>query len=430
MRTALISLVLISTLLAALPPVTAQSDDPPAAKYVPRYEDPVLKEMDVTSKKAKSERDKETREIRDRQAERKKKERAERRVLRFDLTGIEKPESPDAFRTAFHFPPVAQYRTGTCWSFAGTSFLESEIARLTGRRIKMSEMFTVYHEYLEKARRWIRERGDSELGQGSECNAVLRIWKRYGAVPHDVYPGVLAEDGRHDHSPLFAEIRNYLHFVRANDYWDEQENLAAIRLILNKHLGEPPAAVEWEGRTMSPVEFVRDVLAIDLDAYVAVQSTLAIPYWTKGEFDVPDNWWRCAEYHNLPLDDWYGVLRRAAEQGYTVALGGDTSEPGYNGFEDAAVVPPFDIPQEAIDASAREFRFYNRTTTDDHAVHLVGYHGMGGRDWYLIKDSARSSRHGKHPGLYFYRDDYIRLKMLTYLVHRDALGDLLGKFGE
>ena len=125
---------------------------------------------------------------------------------------------------------------------------------------------------------------------------------------------------------------------------------------------------------------------------------------------------------------WYGTIQHAVQAGYTVALGGDTSEPGYDGFEDAAIVPDFDVPQTHINQSARELRFVNRSTTDDHAIHLVGHTVVGNRDWFLIKDSARGCRHGKCKGYYFYRDDYVRLKMLTFLVHKDALTDVTAKF--
>ena len=43
------------------------------------------------------------------------------------------------------------------------------------------------------------------------------------------------------------------------------------------------------------------------------------------------------------------------------------------------------------------------------------------------KDSNRSSRHGKWEGYYFFRDDYVRLKMLTFTVHRDAAADILAR---
>ena len=103
-------------------------------------------------------------------------------------------------------------------------------------------------------------------------------------------------------------------------------------------------------------------------------------------------------------------------------------EPGYNGFEDAAVVPDFDIPQAYINQDAREFRMYNRSTGDEHGIHVVGYKVIDNRDWFLIKDSSRSGRWGDFEGYFFYRDDYIRLKMLFYVVHKDALKSVIKKF--
>ena len=123
----------------------------------------------------------------------------------------------------------------------------------------------------------------------------------------------------------------------------------------------------------------------------------------------------------------YGIILDSIADGRSLVIGGDVSEPGMNGPEDVAVVPSFDIPAEMIDQSAREFRFDNGTTTDDHGIHLVGHTCIGGEDWFLIKDSNRSSRQGEHEGYYFYRGDYVRLKMLTITVHRDQVADILRK---
>jgi len=409
-------------------PVSAQRAKKQKVKYVKKYNDPVLEEMREKAKQEKQERDKISNDIRDQQKQRKEEERKETKVLRFDFDDVNKPASPDVFKSAFYFPPVAQYRTSTCWSFATTSFLESEVARLTGQKIKLSEMHTVYYEYLEKVRRYIRERGDSELGEGSESNAVTRIWKDYGAVPLDVYSGLVSGVERHEHAQMFAEIKHYLDHVEQYNYWDEEDNIAAVKLILNKYIGAPPISFEFEGKTMTPLQFLHDVLRINPDDYVDVMSTLSVPFYTKGEFKVPDNWWHSEEYYNVTLDEWYGIIKNAVKNGYTIAIGGDVSEPGYNGFEDAAIVPEFDIPQQYINQDSREFRIYNTTSTDDHGVHLVGYKKVDGRDWYLIKDSARSSRHGQFEGFLFYRDDFIKLKMLTFMVHKDAAEDVLKRF--
>ena len=46
---------------------------------------------------------------------------------------------------------ISQDITGTCWSFSTSSFLESEIIRLTGKQIDLSEMYSVRQTYSKKA---------------------------------------------------------------------------------------------------------------------------------------------------------------------------------------------------------------------------------------------------------------------------------------
>ena len=87
---------------------------------------------------------------------------------------------------------------------------------------------------------------------------------------------------------------------------------------------------------------------------------------------------------------------------------------------------------DLIDQSAREYRIYNHTTTDDHGIHIVGHklaeRGSNQNDWFLIKDSARSSRAGQYHGYYMFREDFIKLKMLTFMVHKDMARDILEQF--
>lgn len=396
-------------------------------RYEKYYHDPVLKEMKEAMDSVRAVRDSVTADIDAEWREREKREKEERKVIRFDFSGIEKPASPDEFDAPFHFPPIAQYYTGTCWSFSTTSFMESEVERLHGREIKLSEIYTVYWEYVEKAVGFVRKRGHQPFAQGSEADAVLIIWDRYGVVPASVYTGLTAGETRHNHKELATEMRRYLDMVEEHGYWNEEAVVASVRTILDRYLGRPPETFEYEGSTMTPKRFLTDVLAVNTADYVQLMSTLQEPFYAPGAFDVPDNWRPTENYVNVPLDEYYTYLRAAVRNGFTVCIGGDVSEPGYYGFEDAAIVPSFDIPQDYIDQDSREFRFFNSTTEDDHGVHLLAHRTVGGRDWYLIKDSSRSARHGSHRGYYFYRDDYIRLKMLTYMVHRDAVEPLLEK---
>lgn len=392
--------------------------------YNPRYKDPVLEEMDQARQRKQAAADSITAAIRRRQQEQAQKEQD--RNFKSDLTGVVKPTALEDFKPLFHFDPVAQYQSGMCWCFAGTSFLESEVYRLTKQKIKLSELHTVYYEYIEKARRFFEERGNSHFAEGSEVNAVFRIMQKYGAVPAEVYTGLVNTD-KHDHTALINELTNFLQFCKANDYWDVESGLQIVRVILNKHIGAPPEKFTFQNKTYTPVEFLNKVLKLNLADYCDVMSTLAQPFYKRGEFKVPDNWWHDSSYINIPLDEWYDLIKKAVKSGYTVAIGGDVGDAGYLGFEDVAFVPDFDIPAQFINQYSREMRIYDGTTGDDHGVHLVGMTKVGDWDWFLIKDSGRSARWGKFEGYYFWRGDFVRLKMLSFTVHKDVLKDILNK---
>lgn len=358
---------------------------------------------------------------------RERPESAERTFLTVDLASFERPGDPAEFVRLRHLPPVEQGKTGNCWAYAATSLLESELMRLGLAEVKLSEMFTVYWEYVEKARRFVREKGESFLGPGSEPNSALERVRQYGVVRAADYTGLL--DGRtaHDHGPLFKEFRAYLAGLAAKNDWDEGRALAGVRAILDRHIGRPPDRIPVDGRSLTPLEYLAELGLRPAD-YVAFVSFMHLPFYAKGEFRVPDNWWHSRDYHNLPLYEYSLALLRALRKGYSAALAVDFSEPGYVGEADVAVVPTFDIPSSHIDQSSREHRFANGTSTDDHAVHCVGYLESGKGNWFLIKDSWENAGWGKAEGYFFYQDDYVRLKCLMFLVHKDAVKEVLAKF--
>ncbi len=355
-----------------------------------------------------------------------------RKNLEVDFSAMSLPNKVDLYKNQqWHNTPVSQGNTGSCWCFSTTSFLESEIYRLHKQQVKLSEIYTVYWEYVEKARRYIQERGNSVFEEGSEGNAVFRIWKKYGIVPADAYTGLL--DGRkfHNHEPMMKEMKTYLEAMKATAAWNEEAALATIRDILNHYLGVPPTEVTVNGRKITPLQYLNEVIRINPDDYVDILSYMQEPFWQRVEYKVPDNWWHCSDYHNVPLDAFMAALKGAVRQGYTVSIGGDTSEPGFNRATQCAVIPDFDIPSAYINDDARQFRFSNQTTTDDHGIHLVGYLEKEGKDWYLIKDSGSGSRNNdpnaREFGYYFFSEDYAKLKMMDFMVHKDAVKGLLEK---
>ncbi|MCD4692959.1 MAG: C1 family peptidase [Calditrichales bacterium] len=352
----------------------------------------------------------------------------EKDILTGDFSKIKRPQLKDFKTQAFHFEPIRQDTAGTCWAFSTTSFFESEIYRLHSKKIKLSESYTVYWEYIEKARRFVKEKGDSKFAQGSEANAVLERIKQYGCVPQEVYTGLINGLKKHNHDSLYDEMDDYLQFIEENNYWDEKIVLNNLKQILNKYLGEPPAGFDYQGKSYTPVSFRDEVCQLNMDDYVDFMSTLKTPFYTTGEFEVEDNWWHSDVYHNIPLDVFYKAIKNAIKNGYSLETGGDVSEPGRNRWEDIAIIVPWDLAQKDINQYSRELRIYNKTTEDDHGIHLVGYTKKDGRDWFLIKDSGSSAHYGEYKGYFFFRDDYVKLKILTFMVHKDAVKDILKKF--
>ncbi len=391
--------------------------------YLQQPEDPVLKELEAEREAIISKEREETEKILQAQ------KRDQEPVLYSDLSGVVPPGSLSEFKTVFHHQPQAQYATNTCWSFAATSFYESEIYRLSGKKIKLSEMWTVYWEYIEKVTEFIRTRGRTFIGEGSESNAVNRVWKKYGVVPLEAFSGKLTPSGRYDHTFLFQEVEKYLQYISNNNIWDETLVHDQLKAILAKHIGVPPESFVYQGQQFTPLSFLQ-FTGLQLDDYCEVMSTLRFPFYEFHEFTVPDNWWHSKDYLNLPLNEWYNTIKSAIKRGYSVCIGGDVSEPGKLGKHDLCFIPTFDIPAAYINQESREFRISNGTTTDDHGVHLVGYAQKKGFDWFLIKDSGRSARWGRFEGYYFFREDFVRLKMLTFTVHKDILKEILKRVNQ
>lgn len=348
-------------------------------------------------------------------------------VLSMEFNTGSYPTDPADYAALWHNSPLSQGATGTCWCFASTSFFESEVFRLTGKQVKLSEMYVVYWEYVARADYFVENRGEMYFGQGSESNAVVRIMREHGLVPATQYSGLLPGQKFHDHGQMAKEIRNYLQFARENNIWNKETVIGNVRSILDHYLGTPPAEVAYEGKTMTPLQFMTDVLQLKPDDYYSFMSTLSENMNEQGELKEPDNWWHNADYYNLPLADFSELLRLSLANGYTLSICGDVSEPGYDRYEEVGIVPTFDIPPDYIDAHAREFRISNKSTTDDHCIHIVGTTENNGERWYLIKDSSSSGFDGPNKGYRFIREDYVKLKILAVMTHKYAARELLDK---
>lgn len=352
--------------------------------------------------------------------------------FRLDVSGLDYPDKVADYEKAWTNQVVDQGLDPTCWAFSTCSFYESEVKRLHGKEVKLSEAYFVYVENIEQTREYFRTRGESRLTGGSETNAITRLMKMYGAMPLSAYDAPKDTAGKYDQKAMLKEIHTYLRSVKENCAWDEEEMVGQVKLLMDHHMGAPPAKFSYDGKSYTPETFRDEYLQLNPEDYVDVMSLMKLPYWEQVEYPAPDNWWHCDEYYNVPLDVFMEVLTTAVKGGYTAAIGGDVFDAGMEPRWQVAVVPAFDIASEDINQYSRQYRHFLGQTGDGHAMHLVGWAEEDGQLWFLVKDSSGGSKIDNEGtpehGYFFFHSDYVKLKMLYYTIHKDALKDYMDKF--
>jgi bleomycin hydrolase len=340
------------------------------------------------------------------------------------LARLAHPQAVADFSPAYHFAPMNQDSTLVCWSFATSSFIESEMQRLGKDPVRLSVMFPVYYAFVEKAKRFIRSHGESRFNPGDLFSGVLDIAARYGAVPKAAYEGEKTEKVIYDHNALYARLDALMGSIRATGNWNEKRAVAEVESILDANLGKPPEKFIYREKGYTPKSFYSEIVDLPWADYVTITSFQYAPFDRFIELKVPDNWKHNANYFNVPLDVFYSSLRDAVARGYSVAIDMDNSEPGYRMTKQYAFIPEYEVPKNSITQSIREKQFQSGATTDDHVMHILAYRRFGGEDWFLAKDSWRTAWQGPNHGYFFFHESYVKLKVLAYLVHRDGVPEI------
>ena len=104
----------------------------------------------------------------------------------------------------------SQARTGTCWSFSTSSFIESELIRLGFGKHDISEMYTVRMTYPLKADKYVRYHGKHQFSAGGQAHDVTNIIREFGMVPEEVYNGRNYGWEDHNHSELDAALKGMI----------------------------------------------------------------------------------------------------------------------------------------------------------------------------------------------------------------------------
>ncbi len=333
---------------------------------------------------------------------------------------------------------ISQGNTGTCWSFSTVSFLESEVVRISGKRVDLSEMYHVRQIYPAKAQNYIMRQGTAQFDQGGLAHDVIETVSTYGLVPQSAYTGLSAVELTHNHAELVAVLKAMLDVYMSNPARTLSPKWrTAINSVLDVYLGAVITSFSWNGQQYTPKEFA-SFLQIDPSAYISLTSFTHKPYYQPFILNIPDNFSN-GTFYNLPLDEFVKTIDHALQQGYTLTLDCDVSELSFSAKQGVAVLPASnDNPKMAVLGPAKEktvtaqFRqeeFENYNTTDDHLMHITGMaKDQHGNVYYKVKNSwGTDPLRTKYDGYLYMSQAYLKAKAISVMMHRSGLEEATSK---
>ena len=379
----------------------------------------------------------------------------------FCISGMAQEAKKDGFEfTVVKENPITsiknQNRAGTCWSYSGLAFIESELLRMGKGEHDLAEMFIVHNTYLDRADKAVRTHGDVSFSQGGSFYDVLYAMKHYGLVPEsEMRPGVMYGDTLSNHNELSAVSDAVVAAIARQKTLQKNANnellwKKAVEAVHDIYLGERPESFTYNGKEYTPKSFYES-LGLNADDYVSLTSYTHHPFYSSFVLEIQDNW-RWAPSYNLPIDELMEVFDNAIMKGYTIAWGSDVSEDGFS-RNGVAVLPDADKaqelsgsdmarwlkmkpeekklntkpqPQKWATQEERQAAYDNFETTDDHGMQIYGIaKDQAGNEYYMVKNSWGKS--GTYEGIWYASKAFARYKTMNIVVHKDALPKAIAK---
>ena len=323
-------------------------------------------------------------------------------------------------------PIQSQGTTGTCWCFATSSFIESELLRKNKGEHHFSEMFIAKNIYRAKAENYLLRQGKAQFSEGALAHDFLNAIETHGLVPESVYDGLSDDQKRHDHGEMASVLTGMLDALTKrstlSDHWQ-----SAVDGVLDAYLGTSPERFNYQGRSYSPQELAKE-LGYNREDYVSLTSFTHHPFGKPFVLEIPDNFSN-GSFLNLPIDDLVQTIDKAITNGYTVAWDGDVSEKGFSSSRGIAVLPKnpsrkdlykYVGEERTVTQADRQATFLSHSTTDDHLMHLVGIsRDAAGNKYYVIKNSWGEI--GPYKGYLHMSEAYVRAKTIAIIVNKDVV---------
>ena len=344
-----------------------------------------------------------------------------------------------------------QNRSGTCWAYSTLSYFESEILKSTGKTYDLCESFVANKDYMDRAIQVVRYHGDMQFSQGGSAYDVYYVLKNYGICPENAmpFPGSLYGDSLNNFNEFFSLLEPYVEGIATNKaskisgQWK-----VGFQGILDAYLGKCPENFTYEGKNYTPKSFASS-LGLNMADYVTITSYTHHPFYSQFVVEVQDNWRNPASY-NLPMDEMMQIIDNAVMNGYTVAWGGDVSEPGFTRDGLAYMIDAkkmqslqgsdmarwlglsadkrrnlidslgCNVPEVQPTQEMRQERFDNWELTDDHGMLIYGIaKDQNGKEYYMVKNSWGEA--GKYKGTWYMTKTFIAANTMDYMVNKNAI---------
>lgn len=353
-----------------------------------------------------------------------------------------------------------QNRSGTCWDYSTLSFFEAEILKKTGKTYDLCESFVANKNYMDRAKTVVRMHGDAQFSQGGSAYDVLYVLKNYGICPQDAmpFPGSLTGDSLYNFNEFFSVMEPYVKAVATNkapkisNQWKQ-----GLQSILDAYLGKCPESFTYKGKTYTPKSFAAS-LGLNWNDYETFTSYTHHPFYTAFPVEVQDNWRQPASW-NLPMEEMMKIIDNAVMNCYTIAWGGDVSEPGFtrNGLaymvdgkkiqstkgsdmarwlglsaakkKDIIAELGVNVPEVKASQELRQERFDNWELTDDHGMVIFGIaKDQNGKEYYMVKNSWGET--GAYKGIWYITKTFIAANTMDFMVNKNAVPkDIRKKLG-
>lgn len=324
-------------------------------------------------------------------------------------------------------PVKNQFNSGTCWDFACASMLESELLKTSESIPELSETFTMYYTYIDKADKYLASRGRTMFAEGGIGEDMLNAIDLYGAMPEEIYPGTGHDTIMNRETMMFPLLKCYLDSIIVNMDTVPANWKNNFEKILVQYLGKPAKTFIYNGEVYTPKTFASEYIKMGSPDFIGLTSFTHHPYYSPFVIEVSHNY-NNNVYDNMPLNEFISTVKHCVQNGYTLIWDTDITNEGFQKNKgiamwatteaDSKAFPHFE--EQSYTSEIRQQLFKNGVTQNNHLMLITGLvKNEVGKEFFVVKNSWGNV--GPFKGYIYVSVPYFAINTISVLVNKKAL---------